>query len=192
MQNVSFQSLPYHTPTRELRKHPLQLLLPSTRVLLRELVGKNDVDADPVSEVDAQEDGDPDVRGEEGLHGPALPQEDVKAVYQGQEEEEDEGRVGPVRLHPRPVGDLLGVRDTLHITRFAEPETLALSDATLRYARPLKSAVNPTAMYGTPCFVHLAKILGALPATAREYREREDMYKKEFPEDHAEVMTMAF
>lgn len=40
--------------------------------------------------------------------------------------------------------------------------------AQLRYARGENNADAMTAMYGTPCFVHLVKIRGALPATAKE------------------------
>ena len=39
--------------------------------------------------------------------------------------------------------------------------------------------------------VHLANIFGALPATAREYSERDDIYKNELPEDQALVMMIA-
>lgn len=63
--------------------------------------------------------------------------------------------------------------------------------AQFKYASGENSADANTAMYGTPCFVHFVKIFGAFPATASEYRDRELIYKNEFPELHAEVIITA-
>lgn len=62
------------------------------------------------------------------------------------------------------------------LVRFTNhPKTTLPEFAQLRYARTEKRAEAVTAMYGTPCLVHLVKILGALPAIAKEYKDREDM-----------------
>jgi hypothetical protein len=54
-------------------------------------------------------------------------------------------------------------------------KTTELLLATERYASPEKMALVQTAMYGRPYRLHVLKMLGALPLTAREYSAREDM-----------------
>lgn len=73
-----------------------------------------------VAKVDAQEDGDADVGGQEGGGAPILGPEDVEAVNQAEEGEGRHRNVGAVRLDPRAVGQL-GL-DALDLTSFAEAE----------------------------------------------------------------------
>lgn len=63
--------------------------------------------------------------------------------------------------------------------------------AQFRYARGVNIALAKTAIYGTPFLVHFLKTAGAFPATAIEYSDRLEMYKKELPEDQAEMMMTA-
>lgn len=69
--------------------------------------------------------------------------------------------------------------------------TTAPELAQLRYAKAQKSEEPITAMYGTPYLLQRLKIAGALPLSASVYKDREDMYRKELPDDHAEVMMTA-
>jgi len=70
--------------------------------------------------------------------------------------------------------------------------TMAPEFEQFRYASPQKSDDAMTAIYGTPLFEQRLKMAGAFPATASEYKDLDDIYKKEFPEDHADVITAAF
>jgi hypothetical protein len=58
-------------------------------------------------------------------------------------------------------------------------------------ARNAKILENPTAIRGSPEFVHLAKILGACPRRARPYRIRDEQKRNEFAALNALVMTPA-
>lgn len=136
--------IPYIQPldTNILRKPSLELLSPSVRPQLGLLVGKHNIKTRPqidlsrwnqpwlllahavdsVAEVNAQENGDANVSCEEATCGPQGWEENIEAVDQSQEGEEDNRCPGSVWLHPGPVRDLVGVCDALEIASLAETE----------------------------------------------------------------------
>lgn len=58
-------------------------------------------------------------------------------------------------------------------------------------AQGLQLTQVKTATIGRPALVHLAKMRGAWPRTARPYKIREAVYKNELPAENAEVKTQA-
>lgn len=70
-------------------------------------------------------------------------------------------------------------------------KTVAPEFEQFRYASAQKTEDAMTAMYGTPLFVQRLNIAGAFPATASEYKDLDDIYRNEFPDDQADAITAA-